>query len=134
MDSPRGLSSATHGCKCCLMYTPFPVPRSALQVCFSHYSLFVQEQAGIDDCMLNTAVTMSHGPQLTRKSNVETEREKRRLLNGGHLPLKERYTYSEVTFKGYRWFSNAPCLALHGALIVSLEGHVILVELASGFF
>jgi len=37
---------------------------------YSHYSLYVQKQAGIDDYTLNTAVTLPHGAQLIHESNV----------------------------------------------------------------
>jgi hypothetical protein len=37
---------------------------------YSHYSLYVQKQAGINDYTLNTAVTLPHGAQLIRESNI----------------------------------------------------------------
>jgi hypothetical protein len=37
---------------------------------YSHYSLYVQKQAGINDYTLNTDVTLPHGAQLIRESNI----------------------------------------------------------------
>src|ERR1019366_2013764 len=40
---------------------------------FSHYTLYVQKQAGIDQYTLNTAVTFPQGAQLVHESNVGSE-------------------------------------------------------------
>jgi hypothetical protein len=37
---------------------------------FSHYDLYVQKQAGIDQFTLNTAVTLPQGAQVIHESNV----------------------------------------------------------------